>query len=78
MKHVGHAMPINDFRELQCWQLANELRRKVIAICATDAAAQDRRFRNGFMDAAGSVCRNMAEGFRRFESAYIVQFLHVH
>lgn len=67
-------MPIRDFRELRCWQYANELRREAIAICDHPAAARDSRFCNGFKAAAGSVCRNLAEGFGRFQSAYIVQF----
>jgi four helix bundle protein len=29
---------------------------------------------SGFRDAAGSVCRNLAEGFARYESGEIVQF----
>jgi len=35
---------------------------------------QDFRFCNGFRDAAGSVCRNIGEGFARFNSGEIVQF----
>jgi four helix bundle protein len=62
------------FRELQCWQLADELRRDVHAICANSALSADRRFCEGFRDASGSVCRNLAEGFTRFHSGEIVQF----
>jgi four helix bundle protein len=32
------------------------------------------RFCDGFTEAAGSVCRNIREGFGRFTSASIVQF----
>ena len=67
-------MSIRDFRDLRCWQLAQQMRREVCAICAKPAAAQDERFCNGFRAASGSVCRNLAEGFGRYESVYIVQF----
>ena len=46
----------------------------MIAICAHERVIRDFRFCDGFKDAAGSVCRNISEGFRRYESAEIVQF----
>ena len=67
-------MAIHDPRDLQCWQLADAVRSEVIAICETKVLAHDPRFCNGFRDAAGSVCRNISEGFSRYESAQIVQF----
>ena len=67
-------MPIRNFRDLQCWQLAHQLRQAAIAITDNDGIARDGRFCHGFRDAAGSVCRNIAEGFCRFESSFIVQF----
>jgi four helix bundle protein len=67
-------MTIRDPKELRCWQLADRVRAEVIAICAKPAAARDFRFCNGFKDAAGSVCRNISEGFRRYQSGQIVQF----
>ena len=60
--------------DLRCWQLADAVRSEVIAICANKQIAGDFRFCDGFRDAAGSVCRNLAEGFARYESAEIVQF----
>lgn len=56
------------------WRLADDLRREVNAGCAIGEVERDRRFCQGFRDAAGSVCRNFAEGFDRFRSADIVQF----
>jgi four helix bundle protein len=67
-------MSVSHFRHLQCWQLANALRAEVIAICSREAVAADFRFCNSFRDAASSVCRNIAEGFGRFESGEIVLF----
>ena len=71
--HCGAGM-VSRAHDLECYQLANELRREVHAICAQDAVARCFRFCEGFSEAAGSVCRNMTEGFDRFESAAIVQF----
>jgi four helix bundle protein len=62
------------FTELECWRLADELRTEVNAICAQEHVADRRRFCDGFTEAAGSVCRNISEGFVRYESAQIVQF----
>ena len=61
-------------RDLRCCQLADQLRTQVVAICERPAAASDRRFCDQFRAAAGSACRNLAEGFRRFTSPAIVQF----
>ena len=65
---------VSGAHDLECYQLANELRREVHAICAQEAVARCFRFCEGFSEAAGSVCRNMTEGFDRFESPAIVQF----
>jgi carbamoyl-phosphate synthase large subunit len=62
------------FKELQCWQLADELRREVIAICSTPPASKHLTFCDSFQDAAGSVCHNISEGFKRFSSPEIVRF----
>jgi four helix bundle protein len=67
-------MALRNHRDLECWRLANELRGEVFAICENPAVVGDGRFCNEFRAAAGSVCRNLAEGFRRFESPFIVQF----
>ncbi len=60
--------------ELECWQLANELRTEVVAICSQDKVARHFRFCDGFTEAAGSVCHNIREGFVRYESGPLVQF----
>ena len=54
--------------------LADRLRTEVLAICAQEAVCEHRKFCDGFTDAAGSICRNISEGFARFSSAMIVQF----
>ena len=67
-------MAIRDHKDLQCWRIADALRSEVIAISAKKEAAADFKFCNGFRDTAGSVCRNISEGFARFESAELVRF----
>ena len=63
-----------EVEELQCYQLADQLRREVVAICAQERVTERRRFCDGFTEAAGSVCRNIREGFARYDSGPIVQF----
>ena len=60
--------------DLECWRLADQLRTEVVAICDQPAVSKHGRFCDGFTEAAGSVCRNIREGFGRFTSASIVQF----
>ena len=67
-------MSARNAEDLRCWQLADALRTDVLALCAGKQIAHDVRFCAGFRDAASSVCRNIAEGFARYESAEIVQF----
>jgi four helix bundle protein len=67
-------MTAKDPTDLRCWQLANELRGQVNRVCEHPRVANDFRFCEGFRDAAGSVCRNISEGFARFDSGWIVQF----
>jgi four helix bundle protein len=63
-----------DPQDLQCWRLADRLRGEVHAICARKEVAGHRRFCDGFTEAAGSVCRNISEGFGRYGSGAIVQY----
>ena len=75
MDHAkASGMPIKNPKDLRCWQLADAVRAEVIAICANKPIAADFRFCEGFRAAVGSVCRNISEGFARYESAEIVQF----
>ena len=60
--------------ELECWQLADQLRTEVVAICSQDKVARHLRFCDGFTEAAGSVCHNIREGFVRYDSGPLVQF----
>jgi four helix bundle protein len=61
--------------DLIVWQLGNELRKRVYALSATAPASGDLRFRDQLRDAAGSVTRNIAEGFGRFGHREFARFL---
>jgi four helix bundle protein len=63
---VRSAMGARTHKELVAWQLADGLRREIYALMSQGRAATDRRFRSNGEDAAGSTCRNLAEGFGRF------------
>jgi four helix bundle protein len=67
-------MPVTHFKHLQCWQLANALRVEVVAICEHPRVVGDADFCNSCRRAMSSVCRNIAEGFGRYESGEIVTF----
>jgi four helix bundle protein len=58
-------MGANTYRELVCWQLADELQRRIIEITATPGASRDFRFCNQLRDASLSTVSNIAEGFAR-------------
>ena len=67
-------MAVRDASDLHCWRLADQLRSEVLGLCGRAQISDERKFCTGFADAAGSVCRNLAEGFARYESGEIVQF----
>jgi four helix bundle protein len=58
-------MDASHFRDLACWQLANELRTAVYAATATSTVAPDRDFCDDIRRAARSAPAQIAEGFAR-------------
>jgi len=65
------------FRELVCWQLANELKLEVYKLVDRSDFKRDFRFYDQIRDAAASVTRNIAEGFGRRSHADFARFLDV-
>ena len=64
------------FREMVTWQLAFELKEKVVALMARSRQAmRDFDFRNQIIDSCKSVPRNIAEGHGRYRPAEIARFL---
>lgn len=53
------------FRELDCWQLATELKLALYQLAERPTVRKDFRFYNQLRDAAASAPRNIAEGFGR-------------
>ena len=71
--HVG----ARTYRELDAWRLADDLRAGVIAFTANRPASRDFKFCDGIRDAAGSVCRNLAEGFGRRRRREFAAFVRI-
>jgi four helix bundle protein len=69
---IAHA-----FDELDCWQLATELKRGVYALVDSTEAVNDFKFRDQIRDSAASAPRNIAEGFGRYEPNEFKQYLKV-
>jgi carbamoyl-phosphate synthase large subunit len=57
---------VASFEQLRAWQLAAELRDRVVAIVATPPFQRDFKFRDQLSDAACSAPNLIAEGFGRF------------
>src|SRR5687767_212100 len=53
-------------RELECWQLANQLRSKLLRILRRPDVAMDRNFRDQTDRAVNSACHNTSEGFYKY------------
>jgi four helix bundle protein len=70
-------MGAKTYRELTTWQLADELRREILALTATTQARDDKRFRESMWSAIGSVCHNLAEGFARRNDREFAQFIRI-
>ena len=68
-------MGANTYRELVCWQLADELQRRIVAITATPPAKRDFKFCDQIRDASLSVPSNIAEGFARRSPPDFARFL---
>ena len=68
-------MGANTYRELVCFQLADELQRRICKLTAMAPASNDFRFCNQIRDASLSVSSNIAEGFARRSPADFARFL---
>ena len=63
------------YHDLVCWQLANELKRRVYAFTGTEPAVKDRKYCDQIRDSARSAPSNIAEGFGRFRPVEFARFL---
>jgi four helix bundle protein len=62
------------YQDLVAWQLAEQLRREVIAFTGRPAVARDRQFCDQIRDAAASGPNNITEGFLRYSHRDFARF----
>jgi four helix bundle protein len=65
------------FRDLTCWQLADELKLAIYRLADSPQVIADVRFREQLIDAARSAPRNIAEGFGRRTHREFAMFLDI-
>src|SRR5712692_200622 len=63
------------YQDLVCWQLANELKRRVYAFTATMPAKRDFEYCDRIRRSARGAPRTIAEGFGRFRPADLARYL---
>ena len=65
------------YEDLVCWQLANEVKKKVYAITARPDLRKDFEFCKQIRESARSAPSNVAEGFGRYRPAEFTRFLEI-
>ncbi len=70
-------MGVRDYRELDCWILADRLRRLVLRTTMRSGFAQHRWLSSQLQRAAASACSNIAEGFSRFNPRDFGRFMNM-
>ena len=68
-------MKIERFEDIEGWQLARELTRKVYRLTKKTKFAKDFGLKSQIQEAAGSAMHNIAEGFDSETNAEFVRFL---
>jgi len=68
-------MKVKHHRDLQTWQLADEIRRAFFELTSRPGVKRDFSFCDQTKRAARSACRNIAEGFWRFDHPVFAQFV---
>ncbi len=68
-------MKIERFEDIEAWQLARELTRKVYRLTKKPGLANDYGLKRQIQDAAGSSMHNIAEGFDSETNAEFIRFL---
>lgn len=56
---------IQKFEDLEVWQLAHELSKKIYPLTFLEPVAKDFRFKDQLRGSCGSIMDNIAEGFER-------------
>ena len=68
-------MKIERFEDIEAWQLARELTRKVYRLTKKPGFAKDYGLKRQVQNAAGSSMHNIAEGFDSETNAEFIRFL---
>ena len=68
-------MKIERFEDIEAWQLARELTRKVYRLTKKPGFAKDYGLKRQIQDAAGSSMHNIAEGFDSETNVEFIRFL---
>ena len=68
-------MKIERFEDIEAWQLARELARKVYRLTKKPRFEKDYGLKRQIQDAAGSSMHNIAEGFDSETNAEFIRFL---
>lgn len=68
---------INNFEELEIWQVARNLSLRVFKLTELAPLSKDFRFRDQIRASAGSVMDNIAEGFERSSRLEFINFLSI-
>jgi four helix bundle protein len=68
-------LKIERFEDIEAWQLARELTRKVYNLTKKPEFARDYGLKRQIQDAAGSTMHNIAEGFDSESNPEFVRFL---
>ena len=68
-------MPIERFEDIEAWQLARELSRRIYRASLAGSFAKDSGLRDQINRASGSVMDNIAEGFDGGSNAEFARFL---
>ena len=68
-------MKIEQFEDIEAWQLARELTQKVYRLTKKPEFAKDYGLKRQIQDAAGSSMHNIAEGFDSETNAEFIRFL---
>ena len=68
-------MKIEQFEDIEAWQLARELTQKVYRLTKKSEFTKDYGLKRQIQDAAGSSMHNIAEGFDSETNAEFIRFL---
>ena len=68
-------MKIEQFEDIEAWQLARELARKVYSLTKKPKFTKDYGLKRQIQDAAGSSMHNIAEGFDSETNKEFIRFL---